>query len=968
MKKVLISLITIICVVIGIGVVSVQAVQSGTCGTNVRWVLSDAGTLTISGTGAMTDYINYSSVPWYNSRTNVKNIVVKNGVTSIGGYAFYKCSSLESITIPNSITSIDSWAFYNCSSLKKVYITDLTAWCNIDFKAGNANPLCNEGGLYLDDELITNLIIPDAVTSIGDYAFYTYSSLVSITISDSVTSIGNEAFWKCSSLVSATISDSVTSIGRAAFANCYNLKNITIPNNLTSIGNNAFNDCSSITSITIPDSVTSIGGGAFSGTAYYEDESNWENGVLYIDNCLIDVDNRTGYTIKENTRVIGDYAFADCNILSNVTIPDSVTSIGEAAFTNCSSLKKVYYRGSTDEWNLITISLYNTYLKNSTKVYNAVWVNIKDEGGADLYKGVIDSTQFKLSNGDYDKVGYTTYFFMDAELTKLYESDVVNEDITIYRAYSINQYTYKFVDENGNVLKEATVDYGTRIEAPEAPDKESTAQYTYTFAGWDGYTDGMVVTEDVTFKATYEGILNRCTYTFVDENGNILKQSTVGYGVPVIINPPKEPVYEEPYTFDCWSGFSNLMIITEDVTFVAEKKYMDYTITVDGIYTDGESIEGEDVTVTYGSDYTLPFVNYASYNFLGYYTDVDGSGIKVTDESGNSLEPYSIIGDTIFYPYYEHIYLDEILFFGDETATVGQKGISEAVCFVTKAEATKLYFEVEYPEVLSFVEAVAVDFESVTEESIKTENGITTLVLTAQYADDENIPTNSMVCPFELVFDASTDCELGDIEISISNGTSVIGTGNYGFMTLDKQKITIEPKLAESIYLTGEYEINKPTQFNAEVYPSYTTDKSVTWSVTDETIAMIDEYGVVTPIKTGRAGIKATTSDGSNLYSIMYIDVVKTAAPISVMATSSFVYVAINREVLPEFEDAVVMVATYDSAGCLESVWREDVNADDIVVRIDISISCPKNSKIMLWNSCNSIEPLCEPVEITIGE
>lgn len=943
MKKVIMSLITIISVIISMGVVSVQAeTYSGSCGVNVTYTLdTETGVLTISGTGDMRDYTYYSYVPWYSSSTNVKTVVIENGVKSIGNYAFSYCKKLESVsipdsvadigeyafsyssklknvTIPDSVTSIGKNAFYDCSSLVSITIPDsvtsigdsafvfCSSLASIDVDTNNFYYSSVDGSLFNEDKTIliqyatgkTNesYIIPNSVTIIGGSAFNGCSNLESVTIGDnvtsiaegafiwcsnlesvdigdSVTSIGNNAFFDCSRLVSVTIPDSVTNIGNDAFGQCSSLKSVDIGGSVTSIGDAAFCWCSSLESIIIPDDVTSIGENAFIGCNNLESVTIGNSVTNIGDSAFYQCRSLESVTIPDNVISIGDSAFSQCGSLESIGIGDSVTSIGDYAFGWCFDLKNVYYRGSADDWNTISIGEGNIYLEDATKVYNAIWVNVKDEMGVVLNKQLVDPIRFKLSNGGYDKVGYTTYFFMDAGLTKLYESDVVSEDITLYRVYSINQYTYKFVDEDGSVLKEASVDYGTIIEAPENPSKESTAQYTYTFAGWDGYADGMVVTSDATFTAKYNRTVNKYTYTFLDVDGTVLKEKTVDYGT--VIAPPDMPTYDEPYTFDCWIGFETSMTVTEDVTFVAQKKYMDYVITVDGIYIDGESVKGEDVIVTYGSDYTLPFVDYASYNFLGYYTDVDGSGAKVTDESGNSLEPYSIIGDTILYPYYEHICLDEILFFGDETATVGQEGISEAVCFVTKAEATKLYFEVEYPEVLSFVEAVAVDFESVTEESIKTENGITILVLTAQYADDENIPTNSMVCPFELVFDVSTDCELGDIEISISNGTSVIGTGNYGFMTLDKQKITIEPKLAESIYLTGEHRINKPTQFKAEVYPSHTADKSVTWSVTDGTIATIDENGMVTLIKAGRVGIKATTNDGSNLYSILYIDVVE---------------------------------------------------------------------------------------------
>ena len=223
---------------------------------NLTWKLYEDGTLNISGTGAMKDYDNDPSPACRNS--NVKKVVIEDGVTSIGNKAFDSCSSLTSITIPNSVTNIGAAAFDSCGSL-------------------------------------TSITIPGSVTSIGTVAFYNCSGLTSVTIPDSVTNIGAAAFDSCGSLTSIVIPNSVTSIESYAFSACSSLTSITIPDSVTSIGNNAFDSCSSLTSITIPDGVASI-------------ES---------------------------------YAFYNCSGLTSITIPDSVTNIGAAAFDSCTSLKTI---------------------------------------------------------------------------------------------------------------------------------------------------------------------------------------------------------------------------------------------------------------------------------------------------------------------------------------------------------------------------------------------------------------------------------------------------------------------------------------------------------------------------------------------------------------------------------------------------------------------------------------------------
>ena len=333
----------------------------------------------ISSTTSATYYIPSSlrsvtvtggNIPYgafYNCST-LTSVTIGNSVTTIGEDALYNCTSLTSVTIPDSVTSVGDYAFYNCNSLAAVYITDIGKWVATEFGDSYANPLYYAGNLYLNGELVTDLVIPDSVTSIGQYAFYGCDSFTSVAIPDGVTSIGRYAFRNCKAEIiwggtptiaqigeyafayydgtSITIPDSVTSIGEDAFWGCTSLTSITIPDSVTSIGRYAFSYCDSLTSVTIPDSVTSIEGYAFDGCTgltsihYTGDmaswlEKNWHGLVmssgraLYIGGTKIEGE----LVIPNRIASIPSYAFAYQTAITSVTIPDSVTSIEDWAFS-----------------------------------------------------------------------------------------------------------------------------------------------------------------------------------------------------------------------------------------------------------------------------------------------------------------------------------------------------------------------------------------------------------------------------------------------------------------------------------------------------------------------------------------------------------------------------------------------------------------------------------------------------------
>ena len=319
---------------------------------------------------------------------NLRSVTIPNSVTSIGDYTFQYCGSLEAISIPPSLTLIGNDAFRDCNKLNSVYISDLNSWCNI---TNNSNPLYYAHHLYINNEEVFELIIPEdvkeikdntfsggsyftsvklhsGIESIGDCAFYGCSSILKFEIPEGISKINDGVFVGCKSMTSINIPQSVTSIGRCAFENCSGLLSISLPNSVENIGELAFNGCESLISVNIPEKITSLEPGTFS---YCKSLTS----IIIPDGVK---------TIKSNSPTASGYGvFMECSSLKNVKLPNNLEFLGTSTFYGCTELLSIQIPNSVKSMESSVFS-YCTSLKTITlpegidKIPSSTFYNCKN--------------------------------------------------------------------------------------------------------------------------------------------------------------------------------------------------------------------------------------------------------------------------------------------------------------------------------------------------------------------------------------------------------------------------------------------------------------------------------------------------------------------------------------------------------------------------------------------------------------
>ncbi len=334
MKKlvsVMLSAVMLLSVLTGVTfTASAAELTDGTCGSGVKYSFGSDKTLTISGSGYMTDFKKKSESP-FSSRNEIEKVVIENGVQNIGTNAFWDCKGIKSVAIPSSVKAIGEYAFWDCSKLAEITIPKTVK--HIGYNAFAYTGYYNNdknwelGVLYAGDCIVaTNDVLTGACTVksgtrlIAQYAFFDAEDLTSLTLPESVTYIDEGTFMKCVDLVSVKLPSSIKSIGYKAFCDCESLKKLSVPSSVSTIGESAFMNCASM----------------------------------------------TGLVLNEGVKTVGKYAFNCCDSLKTVKLPLSLKKIKLGAFYPCAGLKNVYYPGTKAQLDKIKVEKSNGPLFRAT--------------------------------------------------------------------------------------------------------------------------------------------------------------------------------------------------------------------------------------------------------------------------------------------------------------------------------------------------------------------------------------------------------------------------------------------------------------------------------------------------------------------------------------------------------------------------------------------------------------------------
>ena len=878
--------------------------------------LKVAETLTLKATVLPSNTTN-KSVTWKSSNTSVATVNANGVVTAVkAGEATITATTTDgsnkSATCKITVTKNDVYhevgTKFSVNGLN--YIITVKGQ-EVALAKSEAN---NE---YRGDIAIPSSVKYDgitySVTSIGDYAFLSCSSLTSIVIHNSVTSIGDYAFYNCTSLTSVVIGNSVTSVGDLAFYECTSLTSIEIPNSVTSIGDRAFAHCSSLTNIVVD-----------AGNTKY-DSRNGSNAIIETaSNTLIAGCQNT--IIPNSVTSIGKYAFSGCTNLTSIEIPNSVTSIGEMAFAWCRSLTKITCLATTPP----TIES-DTFSNYDADLYVPA-------GCVSAYQSAIYWKNFNIK----EIPTLSTYIALNKTSASLKVTETLTLVATVLPENATNKSVIwkssneavAVVDENGVVtavgvgeaiITATTVD-GSNLSAtckvtvvPTLAESITLDKTEISLEATETATLVATVLPELTTDKSVEWSSSNETVVIVDENGVVtaiaLGEATItattndgsnlSASCKVIVNPTLATSITLDKTEVELEATQTATLVAKVLPDLATNKSETWSSSNESIATVDENgvvtaIAIGEATITAT---TNDGTNLSASCKITVIQLAESIALNKTTASLKATETITlnatVLPATTTNKSVSWTSSNEAVATVDANGVVTAIALGEAVITATTTDGSDLSATCKVTVIPTLAETITLDKTEISLEATE----IATLVATVL----PELTTNKSVTWTSSNEEVATVDENGVVTAITVGEATIIATTNDGSNLSATCKVIVEPTIAESIIL-DKTEISLKAEESvaliATILPESTTDKSVIWMSSDESVATVNENGVVTAIAVGEATITATTNDGSNLSASCKVTIPTLAVSIELDKTEASVEeksdLQLTATILPE--------------------------------------------------------------------
>jgi hypothetical protein len=620
----------------------------------------------------------------------------------------------------------------------------------------------------------------------------------------------------------------VTAIGDYAFYHCESLRGVIIPDTVTSIGNATFDSCSNLWDVTIGSRVTTIGDKAFFGCS-----------LRYI-------------TIPDSVTTIGSSTFAG-HYADTIEIGKGVLQIGDSAFKmRTNGLSASVYIKDLKSWTNIDFAS-----ADSNPIYGSPY----DNPMGTLYLDGKAITELVIPDGVTE---IKPYAFTHSNVNTVKLPDSVTKIGKGAFAQCENLKTIELSDELTNIGDSALGSCINLIEI-KFPTKLINVG-AYAFSNCSTLTE---LTFPDGLESIGDGAIQNCANLKAITLPNSLK--SIGKSLCGVYSNLWTNLETVNYNGDIYA-WQKISRGGDNNHFNSVPKNYYWYVTY--INESGEIIQKDKISPN--SKVKLADFSPKEDYVTEHYAD---EALTTVFDSTKPINKNTDIYTKVYLPLLNEIQIDGNV----DWAEVGTEGLTCSVNFATDKESTALFLYIKYPAGLVLSDVNAKEFAYVETEDVYTEAGYTTATILAQYSDSDQIPQYDVLTPFELVFDVSEDACVGDAVIEIIEDSFLSGNEIFGFDNRIFTRLEIVPKLVKSIEITGEDSISSPSQYVVTVSPDDAFEKNVNWSVDNEAIAIVDEFGIVTPVTSGTIVLTAAAKDRSGVRATKTIEIVKHAESIEII-------------------------------------------------------------------------------------